>query len=244
MTGRVWTAQIPPVVLALPFEGRWLAQNSPARRIPSHGTDLLGETYAIDFVAVDGTRRTAHRRDWRTLLATEPADRFFAFGRPLLAPTGGTVVAVHDGELDHVGRRSPLSLVPYLLGQQNRLRHGIPAIAGNHLIIKPRDGHGFVALVHLRAGTLRVSVGDQVSTGQQIAECGNSGNSTQPHVHLQAMDSRDLSVARGISMVFRNFREWPAPLDLRKSSRGSRDEGQVKETGLPGEGAVVESITS
>ena len=56
MTDRTSTArtQIPPVVLALPFQGRWLAQNSPARRVPSHGTDLLGETYAIDFVAVDG----------------------------------------------------------------------------------------------------------------------------------------------------------------------------------------------
>ena len=233
MTDRTSTArmQIPPVVLALPFQGRWLAQNSPARRVPSHGTDLWGETYAVDFVAVDGARRTAHRRDWRTVLATEPADRFFAFGRPLLAPTDGTVVAVHDGEPDHVGRRSQLSLVLYVLGQQRRLRQGIRAIAGNHLIIRlDGDGDGFVALVHLRTGTLRVSAGDQVATGQQVAECGNSGNSTQPHVHLQVMNSRDLSVARGVPMVFRDFREWP---------RGSRD-SHVKEFGLPGEGAVVE----
>lgn len=40
------------VELALPFAGRWAVQNSPARRVPSHGTDLMGELYAIDFVAV------------------------------------------------------------------------------------------------------------------------------------------------------------------------------------------------
>lgn len=227
--------QIPAVALALPFEGRWLAQNSPARRVPSHGTDLLGETYAIDFVAVDGRRRTARRRDWRTYLATEPADRFYAFARPLLAPADGTVVDVHDGEVDHAARRSQLRLLGYALSQQNRLRQGIPAIAGNYLIIELRSGSGFVALVHLRAGTLRVAVGDQVTTGQHVAECGNSGNSTQPHVHVQVMDSLDLSVARGIPIAFRKFREW---------SRGRGRDGPVRELGLPGEGSVVEPIMS
>jgi hypothetical protein len=110
------------VVLSLPFAGLWLARNSPARRVPSHGTDLLGERYAIDFIAVDGRRRTADRRDWRTFLATEPAERFFGYGRPILAPADGIVVEVHDGEIDHVGRRSQLTLVPYALGQLARLR--------------------------------------------------------------------------------------------------------------------------
>jgi len=87
------------IVVSLPFEGRWLVENSLARRIPSHGTDLMGERYAIDFVAVDERRRTADRRDWRTLLSTEPAERSFAFGRPILAPADGVVAYVHDGEL-------------------------------------------------------------------------------------------------------------------------------------------------
>ena len=60
------------IVISLPFEGLWLARNSPARRVPSHGTDLLGERYAIDFIGVDHRRRTADRRDWRTFLPTEP----------------------------------------------------------------------------------------------------------------------------------------------------------------------------
>jgi hypothetical protein len=58
-----------PVELALPFTGTWLVQNSPARRVPSHGTHLFATTYAIDFVAVRG-RRTADVRDWRTALGT------------------------------------------------------------------------------------------------------------------------------------------------------------------------------
>ena len=79
-----------PVVLALPFRGTWLARNTPARRVPSHGTHFLGQSFAIDFAAVQRRRRTATVRDWRTLVAVEPVDRFFAFGRPILAPAGVT----------------------------------------------------------------------------------------------------------------------------------------------------------
>ena len=43
----------PSVDLAYPFEGRWLTQNSPANRVPSHGTTLLATSFAIDFVPVD-----------------------------------------------------------------------------------------------------------------------------------------------------------------------------------------------
>jgi hypothetical protein len=220
------------IVISLPFAGRWLARNSPARRVPSHGSDLMGERYAIDFIGVDNRRRTADHRDWRTFLATEPAERFFAYGRPILAPADGSVVEVHDGEIDHVGRRSQLTLVPYALGQTGRVRQGVDAIAGNYLILALRDTGAFVALVHLRAGSMRVAVGENVTTGQQVAECGNSGNSTQPHVHLQVMDSPDLSIARGLPMTFRRFREWP---------RGAKH-FQIREAGLPGEGAVVEPL--
>jgi hypothetical protein len=220
------------VVLSLPFAGRWLARNSPARRVPSHGTDLLGERYAIDFVGVDEHRRTADRRDWRTLLATEPAERFVGYGRPILAPADGVVVGTHDGEVDHAGRRSQLTLVPYALGQGARLRQGVGAVAGNYLIIALPDSAAFVCLVHLRAGSIRVATGEKVTVGQPVAACGNSGNSTQPHVHVQVMDSPDLSVARGVPMAFRRFREWP--------SRAKQ--AQIRESGLPGEGAVVEPL--
>jgi len=223
---------IPEIVISLPLAGLWLARNSPARRVPSHGTDLLGERYAIDFIGVDDRRRTADRRDWRTFLATEPAERFFAYGRPILAPADGTVVEVHDGEIDHVGRRSQLTLLPYALGQPARVRQGVGAIAGNYLIIALRDSGAFVALAHLRAGSIRVAAGQEVTAGQQVAACGNSGNSTQPHVHVQVMNNPDLSIARGVPMAFRLFRECPS---------GAK-QFLIRETGLPVEGAVVEPL--
>lgn len=220
------------VLLSLPFQGRWLARNSPARRVPSHGTDLMGGRYAIDFIGVDDRRRTAQRRDWRTLLATEPPERFAGFGRPILAPADGVVVDVHDGETDHEGRRSQLTLLPYALGQATRLRSGVAALAGNHVVIALPGETAFVALAHLREGSFRVAVGEQVTAGQVVGECGNSGNSTQPHVHVQVMDGTDASTARGVPLAFRRFREWP---------RGAQ-QPRLQKSGVPAEGAVVEPL--
>ncbi|RBY95928.1 M23 family peptidase [Blastococcus sp. TF02-8] len=220
-----------PLLLRLPFEGRWLTQNSPARRVPSHGVDVLGQRYAVDFVGVDERHRTAAVRDWRTVLGTEPAERFVSFGRPILAPAAGTVVDVHDGEPDHEARRSQVALLPYALGQAARLRRGVDAVAGNRVVLALPGGNAFVALVHLRAGSLRVRVGQQVAAGDQLAECGNSGNSTQPHVHVQAMDSVDLGVARGLPIGFQRFREWPR-----------RGRPLARDGGMPGEGSIVEPV--
>jgi hypothetical protein len=198
------------VVLALPFRGTWRVWNSPARRVPSHGTDLFATTYAIDFIAVRG-RRTAHRTDWRALLSTEPVERFFGFGQPILAPAAGRVVSVHDGESDRVARRSQLARIPYALTQAARARAGAAGLAGNHVTLELADGHGFVVLAHLRAGSIRAGPDERVVAGQELGACGSSGNSTQPHLHIQVMDSADPVTERGLPMSFREFRMWRRP---------------------------------
>jgi Peptidase family M23 len=219
------------VVLDLPFRGTWRARNSPARRVPSHGTHLFATTYAIDFVAVQGNR-SAMTRDWRTALSTEPPQRFFAFGQPILAPAAGTVVSVHDGEVDHEARRSQPALLAYALTQAARVRRGARAIAGNHVVVRLAGGGGHVVLAHLQAGSLRVREGDAVEIGQQVGACGNSGNSTQPHLHLQVMDSADPLTARGLPLSFRGYRA------RRRSGGGSA----VVEQGIPGESEIVEAL--
>jgi hypothetical protein len=45
-----------PVVVELPLRGEWSIERSPADRIPSHGTDLLGQRYAYDLVHTDHRR--------------------------------------------------------------------------------------------------------------------------------------------------------------------------------------------
>lgn len=216
------------VILSLPLAGRCLVQNSPARRVPSHGTNLMASTYAIDLVPVDSSGRSAARRDWRTMLAAEPPERFVGFGAPVLAPAGGTVVHVHDGEPDHEARRSQLDLVPYMLGQAGRLRRGAAGLAGNYVVLQLEDRRGFVVLAHLQRGSIRVGQGDAVRPGQHLAACGSSGNSTEPHLHVQAMDKADPMSAAGVPISFARFLEH----------RGGAT--RLVASGLPAEGSIIE----
>ncbi|MDM8077036.1 M23 family metallopeptidase [Actinomyces viscosus] len=156
------------------------------------------------------------------LFTPEPPELFYTFGRPLYSPVAGTVVSVHDGEPDHVARRSVLTRIPYGLSQPQRIRQGLPAIPGNHIIIQIAEGPHCVGLVHLQRGSVQVSPGDRVNAGDQIGRCGNSGNSTQPHLHIQAMDSPDLRAAKGVPLRFEEFRQRSpqqgAPWALRRQS--------------------------
>jgi hypothetical protein len=180
--------------LAYPFDGRWLTQNSPTNRVPSHGTTRFASAFAIDFVPVDADGRSAPFR-LASMLMPEASDRFTGFGRPILAPISGRVVAVHDGEPDHDAYRG-LPSVGYALTQARRAARGWSHLAGNHVMIEGQNA--VVALCHLQRGSIVVEVGARVAVGEQIGCCGNSGNSTEPHVHLQVMDGTDASFARAL----------------------------------------------
>lgn len=199
-----------PVVLAYPFVGRWAVQMSPADRVPSHGTSLMGSSHAIDFVPVDGAGRSAPRT-WRSWVASEPPEDFVGFGRPLLSPVTGRVVAAHDGEPDHEARRAPVALLGYALTQRRRLAQGAAGLAGNHLVVALGEPGPVVLLAHLRRGSLRVSVGEQVEVGQEVAACGSSGNSTEPHVHVQVSDSTRWDQATGVPLTFRRGEQVELP---------------------------------
>lgn len=183
-------------------------QNSPADRVPSHGTTAFGSSHAIDLVPVDQNGRS-RRRTWRGAFATEPPEGFVGFGRPVLAPSDGIVGHVHDGEHDHEARRSQLTLIPYMLGQARRARSGAPGLAGNHVVITLGPGGPFLLLAHLQRGSVQVRPGQEVSAGQPVGRCGNSGNSTEPHVHLQVTDSTSWDSARGVPFGFSQAGEPP-----------------------------------
>ena len=187
-----------PFVLAYPFTGPWRVQNSPADRVPSHGTRLFATGFAIDFTPVDGNGRSAPI-PVGSLFRREPPEHFVGFGRPVTAPAAGVVRAAHDGEPDHPAYRGFPS-IRYAATQGRRVREGWPGLAGNHVIIE--SGGVFIALCHLQRGSICVRDGQVVGCGAPVGRCGNSGNSTEPHVHVQAMDSADPGHASAVPITF------------------------------------------
>ena len=159
------------VSIAAPFEsGEWTVVNGgPSTLVNGHyGPATPQQHDAIDFVIV-GDGRT-HEGD-----ADDPAS-YHAWDQAIVAPADGTVVDAENGLRDHPIGGSET--------EPERAR-------GNYVVIDIGDGH-FVTLAHLRQGTVTVTEGDQVVAGQVVARLGNSGNTTEPHLHLQIQDVADV----------------------------------------------------
>ena len=194
---RLGTVTAPPSLLRYPVRGRWVAVNSPATRVPSHGLHAYGQTYAVDLVHVPAG-------EWSPQLGwggphTRPPEAYPGFGQPVLAPADGVVVAACSTRSDHGARTSwpgvgLMVLEGFVLELTGR-------ILGNHVVLEVAPSR-YVALAHLRRGSVRVAVGDWVSAGDVIGECGNSGNTSEPHVHMQVMDHRRFQLAAGLPMEF------------------------------------------
>ena len=193
-----------PVVVELPLRGQWSVERTPADRIPSHGTDLLGQRYAYDLV------RTDHRRGFhvhpagtlRFLLTGGRTRDCYGWGQPVHAALDGVIVQAVDGVAErqrlHPVRESWVAVTTTV----RFARRGLdPAgLAGNHVIMETAGTYALYA--HLAPGSVAVARGQQVRAGEVLGRVGHTGNSTAPHLHFHLMDSADPLRARGIPCAF------------------------------------------
>jgi len=129
---------------------------------------------------------TSDGRSHRGAAAT--AVDYLSYGRDVRAPADGRIVALHDGDPDA------------LPGRPDRGRR-----AGNHVVIEVGPAE-YLFIAHLRAHSLRVAVGDIVLQDQVVGQVGNSGNSSEPHVHLHLQDTPTLESGEGIPLTFVDYR--------------------------------------
>ncbi|MHA3024292.1 M23 family metallopeptidase [Mycobacterium sp. BMJ-28] len=136
-------------------DGRWRVVAGQGR-ILNHHWVAPEQREALDLVRVHWTGRSR-----RGLLGSTDQD-FYALGTELVAPCAGTVIHAEDGRPDGVADEYQA--------------------VGNHVVID--NGHEHIVLAHLRLGTVSVVTGDSVQPGDRLGEVGNSGNSTEPHLHI------------------------------------------------------------
>jgi hypothetical protein len=181
-----------PLVLSPPFkDGVWLAGNGPSntsvhRRsvIAINGRAFISQRFAIDWVMVGKNGNTFHD-------SRERNENFWAFGQPVLAVADGEITEVVDDMPDNVPGKLPVVTI------QN--------ITGNHIIVRIAPDT-YVMFAHLKQGSIQVRLHQKVKRGAQIAQVGNSGNTTGAHLHFQLTDANSPLAAEGIPFVFNKFR--------------------------------------
>jgi hypothetical protein len=176
-SGLVWCK------LQLPFDGRWKVERGGMKKRTSHSWALLSQRYAYDFLVVDAQGHSARGH-------AKALSDYLAWGRMLHAPTSGVIVRSQDRWDDNpVGARLRLPLT-------------CRTLLGNHVVIEQDTTGMFVLMAHLQKRSCLHRVGDRVQAGDPIARCGNSGMSTEPHVHVQVQDRADFFSAQGLPVAF------------------------------------------
>lgn len=144
-------------------------------------------------------------------------EEYFSYRTPIVAPGGGTVVALANDASDEPSEPTQAAF------KQDPMR----AIYGNYVTIDHGNGE-FSQLGHLKKGSVRVHVGDRVRPGQQIAEAGESGTSIFPHLHYQLVNGPSITV-EGLPPRFENIRRVVGGA-RRPEADSAVDSGDIFET--------------
>jgi len=184
--------------LRLPFTGRWQVFWGGRTIEQNYHARVVDQRFAYDFLMVkDGS---THRGEGK-----ENGD-YYCFGAEIVAPGGGLVVSAENKVPESPpGTKNPKQPL------------------GNHVIIDHGNGE-FSFLAHLKEGSVVVSTGDAVEQGQRLGACGNSGNTTEPHLHYHLQNTAVVFKGEGLPAQFRKYMA----------------NGELIEMGEPVQGDVIE----
>jgi murein DD-endopeptidase MepM/ murein hydrolase activator NlpD len=140
---------------------------------------VQNQRYAFDFLVVDEEGKT-HQG------AGNENEDYYAFGRKVFSPADGVVTDVIQGVRDN----QPRSMNPY-------------SALGNAVVIQHRDNEVSV-LAHFKNGSIMVKPGEKIKKGRLLGLCGNSGNSSEPHIHYHLQNTPILQDGTCIKCYFEN----------------------------------------
>lgn len=180
----------PAVRYSLPFRGQWTVANGGPDKKSSHSWDIPTQRYAYDFLILNHSGQSCTGD--KTVL-----QNYYCYGREVLAPADGVVVDAKDSYKDSR---------TFGNGSVDRTAKDI---RGNYLVIQHAENeYSFIA--HLLPKSIKVKVGRQVKRGEPIALCGNSGNTSEPHIHFQIQDGRSFLASAGLPITFEGIDMKPA----------------------------------
>ncbi|AEV30080.1 metalloendopeptidase-like membrane protein [Sphaerochaeta pleomorpha str. Grapes] len=198
------------LLVSPPLLGVYISPNTPGSKVPSHGTSCFGEEYAIDFVMIpeSGKSKKPYRKSFFSYVCKGlPLDDFYGWGQRVYSPVNGRVIEVENT----IRERNPVNIFKdykntiTVTHEFMKNYASSKMITGNYVMIEMAKD-AYALLVHLKQGSVCVQVGQEITTHDVLGELGHSGNSTMPHLHMQFMDSRDFSIAKGLPFIFDTYK--------------------------------------
>lgn len=165
--------------LALPFKDQWFVFWGGNTVEENYHHDVQSQRFAFDFVMVDGEGKSFKENG-------KSNEDYYCFGKEVLAPADGIVTDVIEGVRDNF----PGSMNPY-------------SSLGNAVFIQHTD-YEVSVLAHFKMNSIKVKVGQPVTKGEVLGLCGNSGNSSEPHIHYHLQNTPIVQFATGIKCFFQN----------------------------------------
>lgn len=162
---------------ALPLVGKWFVGNGGRDPKQNHHVGNEQQWYALDLHR-EGTDHKSFRTDGKKV------EDYLAWNELVVAPADGTVVQVVDGAPDNAPGDKDGYVVP-----------------GNAVVIDHGDGE-FSVLAHLRLGSIVVKVGKHLKKGDRIGRVGNSGNTSEPHLHWHLASEANMTKSHGLPIRF------------------------------------------
>lgn len=163
--------------LILPFRGEWTVFWGGDTQELNYHVENVAQKNAFDFMITDESGKS-YRRDGKT------NEDYFAFGKELIAPADAEVVLVVDGVKDNVpGEMNPIY------------------IPGNTVILKTSNNE-FLFFAHFKQHSIVVKEGQKVLQGELLGLCGNSGNSSEAHLHFHIQNIENMIKATGAKAYF------------------------------------------
>ena len=163
--------------LILPFEGEWGVFCGGDTKEENYHVESNAQKGAFDFL-IKNQEGKSFRNEGKT------NEDYYAFGKRIISSSDGEVVLVVDGVKDNIpGKLNPIY------------------VPGNTVIIKT-DNNEFLFFAHLVKNSIAVSEGQIVKQGDLLGLCGNSGNSSEPHLHFHIQNVEDMNEATGAKAYF------------------------------------------
>ena len=164
----------------LPFTGKWTVFNGGTDENLRHGGSV-SQTYAYDFVIMDDEGKSFQGS------ATD-LHSYYCYAKDVVAPAAGDVVQVRKKSKDS------------FVDGMNVYCDSVD-IRGNYITIKHHDNE-YSTSAHLMPNSITAKVGDKVKQGDIIAKCGNSGNTSEPHLHFQFQSRKSFFLSAGLPIAF------------------------------------------